>query len=200
MFFISAFQSRDIRTFLCLPGESLKNSFLLCLGSKKKFFIRSNVVGAYRRAIDLIFTGEDEKVIKKDLHHLRTELELKLNHRGYTEGFMFQGDNNLQNYEGNFPSSEWEFCGQVISSKALGDKFALKIKVHNTLLASDEVEIIGPGYKTESLSNLEMKDEKTDELITEAHGGGGEKELIITCDQDWPALSVLRRKIPKIAL
>ncbi|MCF7860181.1 U32 family peptidase [Patescibacteria group bacterium] len=169
-------------------------------GRAKSVYYLANVVGAYRRAIDLIFTNKNKEDIKKELHYLRTELELKLNHRGYTEGFMFKGEDNLQNYEGNFPSSEWEFCGQVISSRALGDKFALKIKVHNTLLAEDEVEIIGPGYKLASLSKLEMKDEKTQELITEAHGGGGEQELIITCEQDWSPLSVLRRKIPKIAL
>ncbi|MBN2884623.1 U32 family peptidase [Patescibacteria group bacterium] len=169
-------------------------------GRAKSVYYLANVVGAYRQAIDLIFDDKNDKKTKKVLQYLRTELELKLNHRGYTEGFMFKGDDHLQNYEGNFPSSEWEFCGQVLSSKSLGDKFAVKIKVHNTLLASDEVEIIGPAYKTESLSNLEMKDEKTGEIITEAHGGGGEQKLIIICDQDWPPLSVLRRKIPKIAL
>lgn len=169
-------------------------------GRAKSVYYLANVVGAYRQAIDLIFDEKNEQKIKNTLQYLRTELESKLNHRGYTEGFMFQGDDKLQNYEGNFPSSEWEFCGQVISSTPLDDKFAVKIKVHNTLLASDEVEIIGPSYQTESLSNLEMKDEQTGEIITEAHGGGGEQELIIICDQDWLPLSVLRRKIPKIAL
>jgi putative protease len=168
-------------------------------GRAKSVYYLANVIGAYRRAIDFITANSDQELINKELEYLNVELEAKLNHRGYTEGFMFKGEENLQNYEGNFPSSEWEFCGQVISSVKVDDGYALKVKVHNTLLADDELEIIGPSYNILNLQKLKMKDMKTGEDMLEAHGGGGEQEIIMVTKQDWPDYSVLRRKIPKTA-
>jgi putative protease len=173
------------------------NSFKI-EGRAKSVYYLANVVGAYRRAIDFIAVNSDQKLINEELEYLRMELEAKLNHRGYSEGFMFKGEENLQNYEGNFPSSKWEFCGQVISSVKVDDGYALKVKVHNTLLVNDEVEIIGSAYNIFSLQKVKMQDIKNGKDILEAHGGGGEQEVIIITKQDWPVYSVLRRKIPKI--
>jgi len=126
---------------------------------------------------------------------LKAELTEKLNQRGYTEGFMFQAK-DLQNYDGNFPSSVWEFCGQVISSERLKDgTYDLKIKAHNTLLASDELEIVGPSYQTGLLSAGSLRDFKTGAAMIEAHGGGGSQVVLLNSKQDWPERSVLRRRL-----
>jgi len=166
-------------------------------GRAKSVYYLANVIGAYRRAIDFVAVNTNQELIKKELEYLYLELEEKLNHRGYTEGFMFKDEDNLQNYEGNFPSSEWEFCGQVVASTKIDKGYALTVKVHNTLLADDELEIIGPGYNVFGLDNIIIKDAKTNENVVEAHGGGGDKEVVITTMQDWPVYSVLRRKIKK---
>lgn len=166
-------------------------------GRAKSVYYLANVVGAYRRALDLFASNKTKDSLKKELSFLKLELTEKLNQRGYTEGFMFKGKENMQNYEGNFPDSPWEFCGQVISSSKQGKKFALLVRVHNTLLATDELEIIAPGYQIGQIKAAGMLDAKTGETIEEAHGGGGESQVLIITNYDWPAYSVLRRRLLK---
>jgi len=163
-------------------------------GRAKSIYYLANVVGAYRRAIDFIYADHSQREIKKELAFLKQELLTKLQNRGYTEGFMF-ADNNLQNYDGNFPDSNWEFCGQVLACKQTNKGFDLRIKVHNTLLASDKVEIIGPAYNKAIMSVKTMRDLDTGQKLTEAHGGGGNQEILIHTKTAWPEFSVLRRFI-----
>lgn len=164
-------------------------------GRAKSVYYLANVIGAYRRGIDLVCSGKSKAIVKKELAWLKAELLEKLNHRGYTEGFMFPGQAAMQNYEGNFPSSPWEFCGQVLSVRRVGDAYDLKIRVHNTLLASDKLEIIAPAYQLDFLDASTMRDAKTGVAISEAHGGGGERQVLIKSKQAWPAYSVLRRRL-----
>jgi len=164
-------------------------------GRAKSVYYLANVVGAYRRALDFIAELKSKAAIKKELTFLKSELTEKLNQRGYTEGFMFKGRENMQNYEGNFPDSPWEFCGQVIKSTKTGKLFALLIKVHNTLLADDKLEIIAPAYQVGHIKASKMIDAKTGERVNEVHGGGGESKIIIISEKDWPAYSVLRRHL-----
>lgn len=164
-------------------------------GRAKSVYYLANVVGAYRRAIDLVCSDAPKAKIKKELAFLKNELLEKLNQRGYTEGFMFKAK-DLQNYEGNFPSSTWEFCGQVISSERLKNgTYDLKIKAHNTLLSSDELEIIGPAYQTNVISADSLRDAKTGVAMLEAHGGGGSQVVLLNSELDWPERSVLRRRL-----
>lgn len=164
-------------------------------GRAKSVYYLANVIGAYRRGIDLIFSGADKAKVKKELSFLKSELETKLQHRGYTEGFMFAKDSNLQNHQGNFPDSVWEFCGQVIACRKKANKFELEIQVHNTLKADDILEIIGPAYQVAIISAKTMNKADTREKIIEAHGGGGDQRVIIYVKEAWPIHSVLRRKI-----
>lgn len=164
-------------------------------GRAKSVYYLANVVGAYRRAIDLCCSRAPASTIKKELAFLKNELSEKLNQRGYTEGFMFPEKQVMQNYEGNFPSSAWEFCGQVISSRKIGTGYELKIKAHNTILAGDTVEIVAPAYRVGQLDITSMHDALTGEELSEAHGGGGERQILLLSDQDWPVRSVLRRRL-----
>lgn len=169
-------------------------------GRAKSVYYLANVVGAYRRALDLIAGGKAKAALTKELSFLKSELTEKLNQRGYTEGFMFKGEDTLQNYEGNFPDSPWEFCGQVISSSRQGKHFMLLVKVHNTLLAADELEIVAPAYRVGRIKAEGMRDAVTGDEIKEAHGGGGDSRVLIASGQDWPAYSVLRRRLTKTSL
>lgn len=164
-------------------------------GRAKSVYYLANVIGAYRQGIDLVCSGMEEKELTKSLKRLKKELELKLQHRGYTEGFMFPEDEKLENHEGNFPDSEWEFCGQVIKCEQKTSDYELTIKVHNTLLVGDVVEIIGPHYDLSKFSLKAMVVADTGEEILEAHGGGGNQEIIIRTKKAWPKYSVLRRKL-----
>jgi putative protease len=170
-------------------------------GRAKSVYYLANVVGTYRRAIDLVYSSTNKMVIKKELAFLKNELKEKLNQRGYTEGFMFPEKEVMQNYAGNFPSSSWEFCGQVISSRLLPTKkYELKIRAHNSLISGDDLEIIGPAYRCASLFASQLRDAKTGLALSEAHGGGGNQVVLIDSEEDWPAYSVLRRRLSKKAL
>ncbi|PKM89194.1 peptidase U32 [Candidatus Falkowbacteria bacterium HGW-Falkowbacteria-2] len=196
-----------------MHGSYLMNSKDLCLierlpeiigsgidalkieGRAKSVYYLANVVGVYRRAIDLIYSGKSKKAVASELAFLRAELFEKLNNRGYTEGFMFPEGKDLQNYSGNNMLSPWEFCGQVISSTKTASGFELKVKAHNTIMSSSEIEIIGPSYQKASIDGKSMRDAKTKEPLIEAHGGGGGQVILIDSPIDWPTLSVLRRRL-----
>ncbi len=164
-------------------------------GRAKSVYYLANVVGAYRQGIDLVCSGMDQEELKKDLKFLKKELESKLQHRGYTEGFMFSKNESLQNYQGNFPDSKWEFCGQVVKCEKQKSAYELTVKVHNTLLVGDKLEIIGPHYEIGKMTLKSMRTSERNESLFEAHGGGGNQELIMKTKKAWPQYSVLRRKL-----
>ena len=166
-------------------------------GRAKSAYYLANVVGAYRRAIDLICDGEkNETEVASELKFLRNELASKLRHRGYSEGFMFRGDKHLQNLDGKNFIPDWEFCAQVEACEADGQgAYDVTLKVHNTLLAGDELEVIIPPYQ---ITNLQMPEMMMFDgrVLTEAHGGAGADSLVkIKMKQALPVLSVMRRKV-----
>jgi putative protease len=200
-------------------GSYLFNSLDLCLikripemvkakikafkieGRAKSVYYLANVVGAYRRAIDISSNKNiSAKEREKELKYLYKELESKLYHRGFTEGFMFKAGKEAQNTnnENNIPN--WEFCGQVEgfnkdNSIKAKDKYITEIKVHNTIKKGDTIELVMPGYEVIKFKLKKMIDVKSEEEIIEAHGGGGGQTVYMYFDRQVPKLSVLRRKI-----
>jgi putative protease len=165
-------------------------------GRAKSAYYLANVVGAYRQAIDLMYSKKTKAEQNQELNFLRGELEQKLSHRGYCEGFMFRSSDSLQNTSGVNFVPDWEFCGQVLSCKAGKGFYDLKIKVHNTLKVGDKLEIVAPPYQVEALVLEKITDAKTGKDLKEVHGGsavGG--EVIIRSDKPFPAFSVIRRRL-----
>lgn len=192
--------SQDLCLIKRLP-EIIRSgvSALKIEGRAKSVYYLANVVGVYRKSIDLICDNDlSDEDIKKELNFLHNELETKLSHRGYSEGFMFRDEkNNLQNTSGKHFIPNWEFCGQVLKCEKDKNKgYRLIIKVHNTLRLGDELEIIGQHYKVGVFKLKEMFDLKTGENLNETHGGKGDlSDVIIYTNEPWNELSVLRRKI-----
>lgn len=164
-------------------------------GRAKSVYYLANVIGAYRRGIDLVCSGVEKNELARTLKNLKQELVLKLQHRGYTEGFMFAKNENLQNHQGNFPESKWEFCGQVLKCEQRKNDYELTVKVHNSLLVNDQLEIVAPHYDLGKMTLKSMYIAETGDELSEAHGGGGDQEVIIRTKRAWPQYSVLRRKI-----
>lgn len=194
-------------------GTYLLNSYDLCLlkylkdlqaagvtsfkieGRAKSVYYQATVVGIYRRALDLIAKKCPPAKLKKELDYLYSELETKLVHRGYTTGFLLGGKAG-QNIADSHNRSAWEFCGQVIKST----KDGLVFQVHNTIKAGDELEIIGHNYDIIKVRMTSLRDAKTGEKLTEAHGGGGGRTCILElADKSVkiPELAVLRRLVSK---
>jgi putative protease len=166
-------------------------------GRAKSVYYQATVCAIYRRALSLIAKKTAASKLKKDLAYLYKELETKLVHRGYTTGFLL-GDKAEQNIVDSHNQSAWEFCGQVI--KAIKDKDGktnLLFKVHNTIKLGDEIEIIGFDYDIIKMKLKKLVSAKTQEELTEAHGGGGAQECLIQLEENivLPELAVIRRKL-----
>jgi len=169
-------------------------------GRAKSVYYLANVVGVYRKAIDLIqATKTLGKKEKAELDFLFSELEAKLYHRGYTEGFMFGAGKLAQNLDNSHKISDWEFCGQVVENKKIKkaekEKKTILIRVHNSIKVGDEIEIVKPSYDIIKMKIEKLVDEKTGEEIKEAHGGGGEKSVLLAISETVPEYSVVRRLV-----
>jgi len=167
-------------------------------GRAKSVYYQAVVVGAYRRALDLISSRRPAPELRKELNRLYKELDEKLIHRGYTSGFLLGGraDQNITN---SHNQSAWEFCGQVLKI-APGTRGSQKIffKVHNTIKIGDQIEIIQVGYDIIKLKLAALWEAKTGQAITEAHGGGGSQTAILELESSVgrvEPLTVLRRRI-----
>ncbi len=199
-------------------GSYLLNSLDLCLlkrlpeiikigvsalkieGRAKSVYYLANVVGAYRQAIDLIFSAKSVAEKTTQLNFLYHELASKLVHRGFTEGFMFAGNTNLQNLTNSKILPAWEFCGQVLNCQKQGtNNFISTLQVHNTLKVGDRLELVLPPYQVKAFKLTAMKLADTGKNIVEAHGGGGGQQIILETNYPVPTLSVLRRHLPKTA-
>ena len=150
-------------------------------GRAKSVYYLANLVGIYREALDN----------PKEINFLKKELETKLVHRGYTNGFL-AGKKAEQNIVDAHNKVDWEFCGQV--EKVLPDG-QLVLKVHNTLKVGDTVELISAPYKLLKFNLKTIQDYKTGEALSEAHGGSGRREVLIELNskEKIKPLTVLRR-------
>ncbi len=163
-------------------------------GRAKSVYYLGNVVGAYRLAIDTMYSNKFNKAKSKILSYLYKELDKKMFHRGYTEGFMFNQGKLAQNIDDSHKYPEWEFCGQVEASKKAGKKFTTTILVHNSLKAGDRIEIIVPPYDIIKTKAGKMVNAKDNKEIKEAHGGSRQRAIIET-KKMIPEYSLLRRKL-----
>jgi putative protease len=163
-------------------------------GRAKSVYYLANIVGAYRKAIDIILENTEKVKQNKELNFLYKELKEKLFHRGYTEGFMFEKGKEAQNLDNSHNLPEWEFCGQVISQPSTV-KSQLLIKVHNTMKVGDSIEIVQPSYDIIKMKIKKMINAKNGKEINEAHGGGSGDSVFLEIKHDVPEYSVIRRYI-----
>ncbi len=173
-------------------------------GRAKSAYYLAMVVGAYRKAIDISHNSQHEaRSIRSEINKLHKELETKLVHRGYTEGFMFGEGQHAQNLVNSHNTCEWEFCGQAISQFSIpnfqfpkiknAEKLTL-VKVHNVIKVGDAVEVVVPGYEVIKAKIKKLWDVNTGELLPSAHGGQG-KMVLVDLGREVAEYSVLRRKI-----
>jgi len=177
-------------------------SFFKIEGRAKSVYYLACVIGAYRRAIDEVIKSKVHKVKSQKseiFDFLFKELDEKLFHRGYTEGFMFEKGKLAQNLENSHKLPEWEFCGQALGNKSRKQKNSktknlINIKVHNSIKVGDRIEIVAPGYDIIKMKVKKIKDAETGEDLAEAHGG--QKRIVaIEANKAIPEYSVVRRKI-----
>ena len=165
-------------------------------GRNKSVYYLACVVGAYRRALDIL--EKDPKGFKEEAGKISQDLEEKLFHRGYSTGFLLgqKGDQKLDSSE---QRSGWEFCGQVVKKKGpnknSGERCLLTVKIHNCIKKGDIVEIVQASYNIDRIKVQEFWNAETGEEMTEAHGGGSKNVILLPVDKGVDKGSVLRRLV-----
>jgi putative protease len=173
-------------------------------GRAKSVYYQAAIAGVYRRALDLIVARTPAVALKKSLAGLFRELEEKLVHRGYTEGFLLGGRAG-QNINAAKQASTWEFCGQVVAPPknafcptGAGTGVApLYLRVHNTIKVGDALEIIRPEYDIIKRRPTIFWDAKTGAVLKEAHGGSEQIIVLLIPESlgNFSEFTVCRRKI-----
>ena len=212
---------------LCLIEylDELKNAGITSFkieGRAKSVYYLSQVIKAYRTALDIDTTNKKNIKIKK----LKGELK-KLQNRTFTTGFLFD-ECKFKGQEIKFShiKEEYEFVGEVIKleSKKNGvhslecNKYAkqtdfsyrlkpelqflgksknlIKIKVHNALFVGDRVEFIQPKGDNIFCKIKNIYDDKIFEKLKSAHGGQ-DRMVYVEISKTPEVFSVMRKKIKK---
>ena len=163
-------------------------------GRAKSAYYQAMVSGIYSSALKNIKNSKSEEI-----DYLYSELETKLVHRGYTEGFLL-GEKADQNLDNSHIKCDWEYCGQGINGRdTLPGRLykaenQILIKVHNSLKLGDEIEIVRPMYDILKMKVGKILDPDTAEELSEAHGGQ-ERAVFVEVPEDVPEYSVVRRKL-----
>ncbi len=163
-------------------------------GRAKSAYYQAMVSGIYARALKNI-----KNIDSEEIDYLYSELETKLVHRGYTEGFLL-GEKADQNLDNSHVKCEWEYCGQVaegrdaLSGRLYKKESCIVIKVHNSLKVGDAIEIVRPMYDILKMRAEKMFDSETGEELSEAHGGQ-ERTVLLEIPEEVPEFSVIRRKL-----
>lgn len=165
-------------------------------GRAKSIYYLATIVGIYKAALleSQKMAGKSSPSLKsaqsKKLNYYYQELNTKIINRGYTTGFLLN-EKAGQNTSDSHNKVDWEFCGQVVSQ---ADGLVL-VKVHNSILSGNIIEIISPNYDIIRMKLQKFWDYKTQTELTEAHGGGGGQMIIFELEDKIPASCVLRRKL-----
>lgn len=154
-------------------------------GRAKSVYYVSLVSKIYSEALRL-----DGPQKSRKLNKLYKELQT-LTHRDYTTGFLFGREKVEQRYCSSHILTNYQFVGEVKKN----DDNNIIVKVHNTLLVGDDVEIIQPSGEIVKLKIKKMFSEDGD-IVSEAHGGQ-EKTVVIPTKKKIDVMSVIRKKINK---
>lgn len=181
--------------------EELKEAGIVSFkieGRAKSIYYLATVVGAYKKAIELLYNSSISSAQrKKEINKLYKELHDKLVHRGYTTGFLL-GEKAEENKENSHIFGDWEFCGEVVDNLKIQRFKDLKIqtviRVHNSIKIADSLEILTPNYEIIKTKVKKLFNVKKNTFIEAAHGGQG-TEVIIETKVEIPEGSVVRRKI-----
>ncbi len=124
-------------------------------GRSKSIYYVAEVVRVYREAIDTYYKDPDNFSVKDEWIR---ELE-SVSHREYTTGFLLdKPDADSHLYGTSAYVRNYDFVGVVLDYDADAD--LAFVEQRNKLVVGDEVEIIGPDYRSSFFRIQEMYDEK----------------------------------------
>lgn len=132
-------------------------------GRNKSVSYVASVTRAYRKVVDAIENGIEDKELKAIIKEQQAELD-KLMNRGYTEGFLL-GNEPEHNFVNSHEEAAYQFVGEVFEAQGK----CARAYVHNSVHIGDEVEIMSPDeIKRAKIKKIYDKDNKE---VESAHGG-----------------------------
>ena len=150
-------------------------------GRNKSEYYLASIGYTYRKALTAVENGTfDGKLGTK----LKGELQ-KINHRGYSTGFIYGDAKKGETYEGRSPVREWEYVGQFIDDKG-------QIIVKNKISVGDKVEILTPNeiFYDEITAILDV-----DDIVTEINPGRKDQRAIIKLQNNYPKNTFIRKLV-----
>ncbi len=120
-------------------------------GRNKTAYYAASVTGAYRRAVDALFTSSI--VLPKDV----LEEVGKVSHRNYYTGFYFGGEENGQYYEDSQYIRDWEVIGLL--DEADGNGHAV-FRLKNRFYPGDPLELMQPGEQPYRFTAQQVADDE----------------------------------------
>jgi putative protease len=159
-------------------------------GRAKSVAYLAQVIKTYREAIDLAFVEKDVKKVKAKIKKLKKQNLDGLMNRGYTTGFLFGQDKEIQSVNTSHGEPEKQFVGEVFACEKVGKKYKVWIKPHNALKVGDKIKILRPIGND---INLIIKDiySKNDAPVESAHGGNAEQVYFFS-QLECPIYSILQ--------
>lgn len=148
--------SKDLNMIMYL--KELKEAGIESLkieGRMKSLYYVANITNAYRRAVNLLNSGEEITEI------LNNETK-KSSHRKYTTGFYFS-ENNKENLEGSLTEQTHEFVALVLEDSYNGKAL---VEQRNKFSLGDKLEILSPTESFNQVVQIEkIKTLKNEEIF-----------------------------------
>lgn len=152
-------------------------------GRAKSAYYVSIITNAYRTAVDILRKSPDNYVLPD---WLRDEV-FKVSHRKYCTGFFFEHPKDCQYYENSGYIREYDVAAVVEECKG-GMLYATQ---RNKFGRGDEVEIIAPGKRFETMQVKELYSESGEPIESASHAM---MKLSMPCDRVYPKNSIIRIK------
>ncbi len=155
-------------------------------GRSKSIYYVSEVVRIYREALDTYYQDPENFEVKQEWI---AELS-SVSHREYTTGFLLnKPDADSHLYGTSAYVRNFDFVGVVLNyDDSTGLAF---VEQRNKIVIGEEIEIIGPNYKSLKLTIDEMYDEKMTPIDSAPHA---KQKIYIKVPQAVKLRDILRKK------
>lgn len=152
-------------------------------GRAKSAYYVSIISNAYRMAVDILRKDPDNYILPD---WLREEV-FKVSHRKYCTGFFFGHPKDCQYYENSGYIREYDVAAVIEECKD-GILYATQ---RNKFSRGDEVEVIAPGKRFETMQVMELYNEDGEPIESASHAM---MKLSIPCSKVYPKNSIIRVK------
>lgn len=152
-------------------------------GRNKSFFYVSCIMRIYREALRRIESGVYQY---EDL----LEEAKKVSHRDYTTGFFVENDPfEMQRYEKSSYIRTYDFIGVVLEYDS--EKKLIKVQQRNKFSLGEEIEVIGPDYRSVTLKIDKIFDKDMQPIESAPHAT---QIVYLPCDEVFYPMDLLRRE------